>query len=118
MVSYIKTQWWRLLIALFCFVVSCIYALQPAGDPTTIEGLNQDLVNMVSAGIYFVSFILWSVISFIDYNTKRIQLLEAKQERDDKMYELVQELVEANKIDREYIKNLEAKIKILEGIKK
>ena len=114
MVSYFKTQWWRLLIALFCFVMSCIYALQPAGDPTTLEGLNQDLGNMVSAGLHFANFILWSVISFIDYNTKRIQLLEKKQERDDKMYELTQELLEANKIDREHIKNLEARIKMLE----
>lgn len=77
-VSYIKTQWWRLLIALFCLVMACIYALQPAGDPTTLEGLNQDLGNMVSAGIHFVNFILWSVISFIDYNTKCIQSLEAR----------------------------------------
>ena len=118
MVSYFKTQWWRSLIALFCFVMACIYALQPAGDPTTLEGLNQDLGNMVSAGIYFASFMLWSVISFIDYNTKCIQLLEKKQERDDAMYELVQELLEANKIDREHIKNLEARIKVLEGTKK
>ena len=78
MVSYIKTQWWRLIIALFCLVMACIYALQPAGDPTTLEGLNQDLGNMVSAGLHFVSFILWAVISFIDYNTKCIQSLEER----------------------------------------
>ena len=30
MVSYIKTQWWRLLIALYCIVMACIYALKPA----------------------------------------------------------------------------------------
>lgn len=78
MVSYIKTQWWRLLIALFCLVMAGIYALQPAGDPTTLEGLNQDLGNMVSAGIHFAGFSLWSVISFIDYNTKCIQSLEER----------------------------------------
>lgn len=114
MVSYIKTQWWRLLLALFCFVMACIYALQPAGDPTTLEGLNQDLGNMVSAGVYFASFILWSVISFVDYNTKCIQLLEKKQDRDDVMYELVQELLEANKIDREVMKKYEERLKKLE----
>ena len=117
MISYIKTQWWRLLIALFCFVMACIYALQPAGDPTTLEGLNQDLRNMVSAGIYFSGFILWSVISFIDYNTKCIQLLEEKQERDDAMYELVQELWKANKIDREIMKKYEERLMNLEGKK-
>lgn len=118
MVSYFKTQWFRLLVAVFCFVMSCIYALHPAGDPTTLEGLNQDLGNMVSAGIYFAGFILWSVISFVDYNAKCIQLLEKKQERDDAMYELVQELWKANKIDREIAKKYEARLKKLEDTKK
>lgn len=117
MVSYFKTQWWRLLIALFCFVMACIYAFKPAGDPTTLEGLNQDLGNMVSAGINFISFILWSVISFIDYNTKCIRLLEKKQERDDAMYELVQELRKANEIDREIMKKYEARLRKLEDKK-
>ena len=110
MVSYIKTQWWRLIIALFCFVMACIYALQPAGDPTTLEGLNQDLGNMISAGIHFANFILWSVISFVDYNNKRIQLLEKKAEKYDAMYDLVQELLEANKVDRQYADHLNCKI--------
>ena len=55
-----------------------------------------------------------SVISFIDYNTKCIQLLEKKQERNDAMYELVQELVKANKIDREIMKKYEGRLKKLE----
>jgi hypothetical protein len=78
MVSYFKTQWFRLIVAVFCLVMASIYALQPAGDPTTLEGLNQDLGNMVSAGIYFAGFLTWSVISFIDYNTKCIQSLEER----------------------------------------
>jgi Zn-dependent M32 family carboxypeptidase len=90
--------------------MACIYALQPAGDPTTLEGLNQDLGNMVSAGIHFAGFILWSVLSFIDYNTKCIQLLEKKAEKYDAMYELVQELLEANKVDRQYADHLNRKI--------
>jgi Zn-dependent M32 family carboxypeptidase len=90
--------------------MACIYALQPAGDPTTLEGLNQDLGNMVSAGIHFANFILWSVISFVDYNNKRIQLLEKKAEKYDAMYDLVQELLEANKVDRQYADHLNRKI--------
>jgi hypothetical protein len=41
-------------------------------------------------------------------------LLEKKQERDDTMYELVQELVLANKIDREVMKKYEERLKKLE----
>ena len=113
MVSYFKTQWWRLLIALFCFGMACYYALQPAGE-LTVEGLDYDLGNMISAICYFISFLIWSFTAFIDYNSKRIELLEKKQERDDKMYELVQELVKANEIDRKLDTVRDQKIKKLE----
>ena len=59
--------------------------------------------------------VTWFVMSFINYNDDRIKLLEKKQERDDAMYELVQELLEANKIDREQAKQFEARLKKLEG---
>lgn len=87
MVSYIKTQWWRLLIALFCFVMACIYAFKPAGDPTTLEGLNYDLENIVNAGIYFAGFVIWSTISFINYNSKCIDLLNKRIEALEKAKE-------------------------------
>jgi hypothetical protein len=53
-------------------------------------------------------------MSFIDYLSDRIELLEKKQERDDTMYELVQELVLANKIDRKQAKQFEERLKKLE----
>ncbi len=109
MVSYIKTQWWRLLIALFCFVCFCVYALQPAG-PDTIEGLTQDLNNMFSAGLFFCNFLLWSFISFINYNQDRIELLEKKAEKYDALCEEVHALYEANRIDREHMKLMDNKI--------
>lgn len=114
MVSYFKTQWWRLFIALFCFVMACIYAFKPAPEVLTVEALDEVMSNMLTAGLQFAGFVIWSVMSFIDYNTKCIQLLEKKQERDDAMYELVQELVLANKIDREIAKKYEARLKKLE----
>ncbi len=114
MVSYIKTQWFRLLVAIFCFVMTCIYVFKPSPDTTTVEGLNTLIAYMVNASLYFTSFIIWAYLSFIDYNSKRIELLEEKQERDDAMYNLVQELVAANKIDRELDKARDEKIKKLE----
>ena len=112
-VSYIKTQWWRLLIALFCFVCFCVYAFQPAG-PDTLEGLTQDINNMFSAGLFFCSFLIWSFISFIDYNQDRIELLEKKAEKYDAFCENILALNDANRIDREYVKLLEKRIKQLE----
>jgi hypothetical protein len=69
---------------------------------------------MVSAGLYFLGFISWMIMSFINHLQDRIELLEKKQERDDTMYELVQELLTANKIDREIMKKYEGRLKKLE----
>lgn len=99
-VSYIKTQWWRILIALICLVMCCIYVFKRSPDISTIEGLNTLITYMFSANIYFLGFIIWMVLSFINYIDDRVTLLEAEKERNDAMYELVQELVKANKIDR------------------
>ena len=114
-VSYIKTQWWRLLIALYCIVMACVYAFQPAPEVLTVEALDEVMSNMLTASLHFTGFVIWSFISFINYNQDRIELLEKKQERDDAMYELVQELFKANIIDREIMKKYEDRLKKLEG---
>lgn len=111
MVSYFKTQWWRLLVALFCLVMCCIYAFKPAPEVLTVEALDEVMSNMLTANLHFLGFIIWSFISFIEFNSDRIELLEKKQERDDAMYGLVQELVTANKIDRETMKKYEERLK-------
>jgi hypothetical protein len=113
-VSYIKTQWWRLLIALFCLVMSCIYALKPAPEVLTVEALDEVMTNMVTASVQFSGFVIWSFISFINYNQDRIELLEKKAEKYDALCENVGALNDANKIDREYQKRLDQKIKLLE----
>ena len=117
MVSYIKTQWWRLLIALFCFVMACVYALKPAPEVLTVEALDEVMTNIFTASLHFINFVIWSFISFISFNDDRIKLLEKKQERDDAMYELVQELFKANCIDREIMKKYEGRLKKLEDRK-
>jgi hypothetical protein len=92
----------------------CVYTFSPAPDTTTVEGLDKVLSNTIIAGLYFLGFIIWMVMSFINYLQDRIELLEKKQERDDAMYELVQELVLANKIDREQAKQVKERFKKLE----
>jgi hypothetical protein len=74
--------------------------------------------DMLNAGIYFTSFLVWAFLSVIEYNSDRIELLEKKAEKYDAMYDLVQELLEANKIDSEIdaaqdqsIKKLEEKLR-------
>jgi choline-glycine betaine transporter len=94
--------------------MACVYAFQPAPEVLTVEALDEVQSNMVSAGLYFLGFIIWMLMSFINHLQDRIELLEKKQERDDTMYELVQELLTANKIDREIMKKYEERLKKLE----
>lgn len=109
-VSYIKTQWFRLLIALFCLVMACIYAFKPAPEVLTVEALDEVMSNMLTASLQFSGFLIWSFISFIDYNQARIELLEKKAEKYDALCDNVSALNEANRIDREYMKLLEQRI--------
>ena len=110
MVSYIKTQWWRLLIALYCIVMACIYALKPAPEVLTVEALDEVMSNMITASLHFTGFVIWSFISFINHNQNRIELLEKKAEKYDAVCEEVHALYEANKVDRQYADHLNRKI--------
>lgn len=109
-VSYIKSQWWRLLIALYCLVMCCIYAFKPAPEVLTVEALDEVMSNMLTASLQFSGFLIWSFISFIDHNQNRIELLEKKAEKYDALCEEVSALYEANRIDRENAKRLEQRI--------
>jgi hypothetical protein len=77
-VSYIKTQWFRLLVALYCLVMACVYAFQPAPEVLTVEALDEVVSNMLTASLHFSGFIIWSFISFINHNQDRIELLEKR----------------------------------------
>ena len=110
MVSYIKTQWWRLLCAVLCFGAAIYFALQPAPDTSTLEGVNEVTGYMLSSVCWLLSAGFWYFTSLINYNDDRIKLLEKEKERNDAMYELVQELLEANKVDRQYADHLNRKI--------
>lgn len=109
-ISYIKTQWWRLLIALFCLVMCCIYAFKPSPEVLTVEALDEVMSNLLTASLHFIGFIIWSFISFISYNSDRLELLEEKAEKYDALCDEVSALYEANRIDREHMKLLEQRI--------
>ena len=101
MVSYFKTQWFRLLIAIVCLVICCVYAFKPAPDTSTIEGLELSTRYAFNAGMYFISCIIWLFSSVLEYLIDCVKLLEKKAEKYDALCELVEELRKANEIDRE-----------------
>ena len=75
-VSYIKTQWFQLFVALFCLVMTGIYVFKPSPEVLTVETLAEVMSNMITAGFYLSGFITWALISVINYNQERIKLLE------------------------------------------
>ena len=98
-VSYFKTQWFNILGG-FIFSGISIYKF----------GSGDDLWGIA----WMVVGVVWFFMSFINYTDERVKLLEKKCEKYDAICELVQELVKANRIDRELDKVQDAKIKKLE----
>lgn len=97
MVSYFKTQWFNLLLGAINFGVSIAYFC--VGDEPW--------------GVAFMLLgVIWVMLSAIFYNNARIELLEKKQEETNT---LVQELLEANKLDRELEFEQDRRINRLEG---
>ena len=85
MTSYFKTQWFRFTLGCLFLILAIVYLLQPAGDPNTLEGLQQDLKNEINTVSWLVSSLLWFALSYIDWHTtnliqldKRIKALEDK----------------------------------------
>ena len=109
-VSYIKTQWFRLVIALFCLVMTCVYAFKPAPAILTVETLKVVMSDILIASLYFSGLIIWVVMSFIDYHQACVELLEKKAEKYDALCETVNALIEASRVDREHIDLLEQRI--------
>ena len=97
MVSYIKTQWFRIVLALISLAVALFYMFQPAADSSTIEGLNETMSDIINAGVYFTGFLIWTFTSVIEYNSDRIELLEKKAEKYDALeqkFDAMQEYIE------------------------
>lgn len=114
MVSYWKTQWFRVLIGFVALGFMCYYLFQPGADESTLEGFRENSENACVALCFFITAMIWFLCSIIEHYKDRIELLETKQERDDAMFELVQELLKANKLYKELVEQHEEKIKQLE----
>ncbi len=78
MVSYFKTQWFRLLLCVVCLGLAILFALQPAGDPNTLEGLKEDISNMFSSASWLISSLIWGIMSFVNWHEDCIRELEKR----------------------------------------
>ena len=82
-VSYLKTSWPALLLALFFFVMACYYAFQPYPDTSTVAGLDLYVENAISTIFHFINSLIWFGWSFVCYYedclrelNKRVEALE------------------------------------------
>ena len=78
MVSYIKTQWWRVLISFFCLLVAIHYVAQSAPDESTLEVVKLTLQDKISTVAWLVLGLIWAVMSFIYWHEDCIRALEKR----------------------------------------
>jgi hypothetical protein len=78
MVSYIKTQWWRVIISFFCILVAIHYLAQPAPDETTLEGVRLASKYMCNAISWLVSGLIWAAMSFVNWHDGCIRELDKR----------------------------------------
>ena len=113
MISFWKTQWFKLLIAVVNLTLAFWYAFSPSPDTTTLEGINEAISILFNCSIYFIGFIVFSFASILCYFLDCLNLLEKKVEKYDVVCDLVNALSDANEIDRAQLQLLDDKISSL-----
>lgn len=97
MVSYFKTQWFRVLCGLACIIIALVFAFSPSPDTSTLEGTNSSINTMFASTGWLLSGFVWFGLSFTDWHSDRIALLEAKAKKYDALVQEVDALRELQK---------------------
>jgi hypothetical protein len=84
MPSYFKSQWPYLFGSLIFFGISIYWFFQPAPDPSTIEGLIEDLKIFENAFGYLFCGLLWLFMSVVGYNRECIEVLDKRVSQIEK----------------------------------
>ena len=79
-VSYIKTQWFRLLIGLACFTYALVIIFTSDNVVMTdsLENMYIGVKEFTGCLGWTLTGITWLVMSFIEYNSDRIEQLEKR----------------------------------------
>ena len=75
-ISYFKTQWFKLVIGIAYFVLACIHLFSPAIDTSTLYGLRAYTEDSIIIVFYFVTSMIWLLLSVFSYHSDRIEQLE------------------------------------------
>lgn len=87
MVSYIKTQWWRLLCGFACIIYACVIAFTSTAVADSVEGVYMLLGDVVKCGLWFLASCFWFIMSIVAHHedcirelNNKIRILELKVE--------------------------------------
>lgn len=78
MVSYFKTQWWRLVWGVACWIPIIITICTSTATTETLEGLTDIVGELASCGAWFIAGIVIFIMSMVDYNSICIDKLNEK----------------------------------------
>ena len=79
-VSYIKTQWFRLLVSLasFTYALVIIFTSENAVMTDSLENMYIGIKDLTGCLSWTLTGVVWLVMSFIEYNSDRIEQLEKR----------------------------------------
>ena len=80
MVSYFKTQWWRLLCALACLIYCIVIVCTSTAVADSVEGVYMLLGDVINCGAWFLASCFWCIISFVAHNSACIEKLDKRVE--------------------------------------
>ena len=78
MVSYFKTQWWRLLCGLMCLIYAVVIICTSIVTDDTVANLSDLLTEVVRIVLWLMASCNWFIISFISYNEDCIKELDKR----------------------------------------
>lgn len=78
MVSYWKTQWWRLVMAVMCLVPCIVIVCTSTAKADSVEGLTELMSDLFSFYSWFFASCIWLVMSIVDHNSDCIKKLNQR----------------------------------------
>lgn len=78
MISYIKTQWWRIGIAILCWIPIIVTCCTSTATTETLEGLATITGELCSCGGWFFASCMWLLTSITSHNSDCIQKLDQR----------------------------------------
>ncbi len=78
MTSFIKKQWVKVLISLFCLLYAIHFLAQPAPDESTLEGVKLTLQYTINSVSWLVSGLLWASMAVSDWHEDSIRELDKR----------------------------------------